>query len=54
MQALYTPFRPVFPRWNVGRVVQLLLLATTMLTQGILSMNIANSLFLTHVGSDQP
>lgn len=38
--------------WKIGRLAQLLLLGTSQLAAGIMSMNIANSLFLNHVGAE--
>ncbi len=38
--------------WKLGRLAQLLLLALSMLTFCIMLMNVGNSLFLSHVGSE--
>lgn len=38
--------------WKIGRVAQILLVATGLLTSSIINMNVANSLFLNAVGSE--
>lgn len=40
-------------RWKAGRLTQLLLLAMTMLAYCIVATNVANALFLSHVGSEK-
>lgn len=44
---------PASPVGKLGRVTQLALVAVTMLVQNIMAMNVANALFLSHVGSDR-